>query len=150
MVIEVGQRQPYLEVLSLLGRAQAVMVIGSTEQHYTASKIFQAMHSQRPILALLRASSTAVDMLRGVPGVELIAFQGVAELRNRSAAVADALERLATASTTEGARHDSAMLESYSSFNMTQRLTEVFRAVLASAARPQKKRGPRGNRGNGE
>ncbi len=135
LVIEVGERQPYLEVLSLLGRSQVVMVLGSTEPHYTASKIFQAMHSQRPILALLHAASSAVEILKTVPAVELIAFAGESDLRSRGPAVAEALERLLCASPTEGARRDSAMLQPFSAFSMTQRLVECFDAVLANSER---------------
>lgn len=135
VVTEIGARQPYLEVLALLGRAQAVMVLGSTEPHYTASKVFQAMHSDRPILALLHRNSSAVDMLRVVPGVELIDFQDVDELRNQGAAVAAALERLLAAAPTEGVGRDGAVLDSYSAYNMTRRLVECFHRVLANADR---------------
>lgn len=133
LVREVGERQPYLEVLALLGSAQAVMVIGSTERHYTASKIFQAMHSQRPILALFHRESSAAEMLSQVPAVELITFGSDDELRSQGPAIAAAMERLLTSSPTDGAGREGALLDSYSSFHMTQRLAECFRRVLAGA-----------------
>jgi hypothetical protein len=37
--------------------------MGSTEPHYTPSKIFQAVHSGRPVFALLHEMSSAVGML---------------------------------------------------------------------------------------
>jgi hypothetical protein len=56
-------RFPYLHVLNYLSAAYAVMAIGSTEQHYTASKIFQALLSERPVLAIFHKESSAVSIL---------------------------------------------------------------------------------------
>ncbi len=64
LVSEHPHRMRYLETLAHLTRAHAVLVIGSTEPHYTPSKVYQAVQSRRPILALLHEQSTAVDVLR--------------------------------------------------------------------------------------
>lgn len=64
MVDEHPQRIGYVDTLTHLGRSDAVLVLGSTEAHYTPSKVFQAMLSHRPVLALLHEASSAVDMVR--------------------------------------------------------------------------------------
>lgn len=64
MVDEHPQRIGYVDTLNHLGRSDAVLVLGSTEAHYTPSKVFQAMLSRRPVLALLHEASSAVDMVR--------------------------------------------------------------------------------------
>ena len=43
IITEKNERIPYLEVLNNLTNAFGVLAIGSTEMHYTASKIFQAL-----------------------------------------------------------------------------------------------------------
>jgi hypothetical protein len=40
-----------------------VLVLGSTERHYTPSKVFQAILSKRPVFAMLHAESTAIAMI---------------------------------------------------------------------------------------
>lgn len=57
-------RVGYFDVLNHLQHASAILVVGSTEAHYTPSKIFQSIQSGRPVLALLHAESTAVDVLK--------------------------------------------------------------------------------------
>lgn len=64
MVDEHPQRIGYVDALNHLTRSDAVLVIGSTEAHYTPSKVFQAMLSGRPLLALLHEDSSAVEMVR--------------------------------------------------------------------------------------
>jgi hypothetical protein len=63
LVSEHPSRMAYLDVLVHLKRAYGVLIVGSTEPHYTPSKIYQAVQSRRPVLALLHEASTAVDVL---------------------------------------------------------------------------------------
>lgn len=63
MVDEHPQRIGYVDMLTHLERCSAVLVLGSTERHYTPSKVFQAILSKRPVFALLHAESTAIGMI---------------------------------------------------------------------------------------
>ena len=54
----------YLDVLTHLTRAYGILILGSTEPHYTPSKVFQAVQSKRPVLAILHEASTAVEILK--------------------------------------------------------------------------------------
>jgi hypothetical protein len=64
IVIEHRERFPFLHVLNFLSKADRVMLFGSTEKHYTASKTFQCLLSKRPLLSLLHAESSAVDVIK--------------------------------------------------------------------------------------
>lgn len=64
MVSEHPHRIGYVDTLNHLGKCSGVLVLGSTERHYTPSKVFQGMLSRRPIFAMLHAESTAVTMIR--------------------------------------------------------------------------------------
>jgi hypothetical protein len=64
MVSEHPHRIGYVDALNHQLLCDAVLVLGSTEPHYTPSKVFQAMMSRRPVFALLHAESTAVAMIR--------------------------------------------------------------------------------------
>lgn len=63
MIDEHPHRIGYVDMLAHLERCSAVLVLGSTERHYTPSKVFQAILSKRPVLALLHAESTAIGMI---------------------------------------------------------------------------------------
>jgi hypothetical protein len=63
MVDEHPHRIGYVDMLNHLERCSAVLVLGSTEKHYTPSKVFQAILSKRPVFALLHAESTAIGMI---------------------------------------------------------------------------------------
>jgi len=61
MVDEHPSRISYPDTLNHLAKSSAILVIGSTERHYSPSKIYQAVMAQRPVFALLRKDSTAVE-----------------------------------------------------------------------------------------
>jgi hypothetical protein len=64
IVSEHPARMPYTEVLRHLIAASAILILGSTEAHYTPSKAFQAVMARRPVLALLHRASTAAEFLQ--------------------------------------------------------------------------------------
>lgn len=64
IVFEKKERIPYLEVLNNLSNAAGILAIGSTEMHYTASKIFQAILSLKPVFAVFHHQSSVIDILK--------------------------------------------------------------------------------------
>jgi hypothetical protein len=69
---EYPQRLPYLDVLTHLDAASGILVLGSTEPHYSPSKIFQSLMSRRPVLALLHERSSAVPILQVSNGAAVV------------------------------------------------------------------------------
>ena len=63
VIFEYPKRIPYLDVLVHLNIATGVFILGSTEQHYTPSKVFQGILSGKPVLALLHKNSTALKVI---------------------------------------------------------------------------------------
>jgi Tfp pilus assembly major pilin PilA len=64
IVVEDRSRYPFLHILNFLSASDTVMVIGSTEKHYTASKVYQALLSKRPVWAVFHEGSSAVRVLQ--------------------------------------------------------------------------------------
>jgi len=62
-VHEFRERKPFLQILNHLSAAQGVIIIGSTEKHYTASKTFQALLSERPIFTIFHSQSSAIEIM---------------------------------------------------------------------------------------
>ncbi|MHB2169124.1 glycosyltransferase family protein [Alsobacter sp. R-9] len=65
LVTEHPDRMSYFEVLANLTHSSGVLIVGSTEAHYSPSKVYQAVQSRRPVLAFLHPASTAVEVLNG-------------------------------------------------------------------------------------
>ena len=63
IVFEYPKRIPYLDVLIHLNVADAIFVLGSTESHYSPSKVYQAVLSKKFIYAVLHKDSTAVKVI---------------------------------------------------------------------------------------
>jgi hypothetical protein len=75
MVDEHPHRIGYVDTLNHLMHGSAVLVLGSTEPHYTPSKVFQAMLSERPVFAMLHRDSTAVTMIRSARVGEVLTLE---------------------------------------------------------------------------
>jgi hypothetical protein len=63
IISEHPQRIPYVDVLRHLTHASAILILGSTEPHYTPSKVYQAVQAKRPLFALLHEASSAVRVI---------------------------------------------------------------------------------------
>jgi hypothetical protein len=132
--VEIADRQPYLDVLSLLHAAQAVLILGSSEAAYTASKTFQALHSRRPVLALLHEASSASAFLRGVPGVALVNFRDGRPVECCEREIAAALHRVLSHGRGPVERPPE-LLEQHSARAMSRRLAAFFDEVLGRRPR---------------
>ena len=75
-IFEYPARIPYLDVLIHLEAATGVFILGSTEIHYTPSKVYQAVLSGKPILAVLHAQSSACEVIRTTGAGVVLAFDG--------------------------------------------------------------------------
>jgi hypothetical protein len=74
IVSEHPQRIPYLDALHVLVSADLILALGSSEAHYTASKIFPNLLARKPLLAVYHEASSVCDMLRKARSGRLITF----------------------------------------------------------------------------
>jgi hypothetical protein len=75
IVHEHPARIPYTEVLRHLLASSAILILGSTEAHYTPSKAFQAVMARRPVLALLHRASTAAEFLQRANAARVVTLE---------------------------------------------------------------------------
>src|SRR5262249_46076787 len=88
-VTEKPGRLDYLDALSVLTHASGILLLGSSEPHYTASKLYPALLAKRPLFALFNAASSVVSILHDVarqPSVRVVTYGD----RNDDAIVIDA------------------------------------------------------------
>lgn len=128
IVIEDRNRNPYLHVLNFLSAADIVMVIGSTERHYTASKVYQALLSERPVWAIFHEESSAVQVMR-----ECKADQYLVKYSDgmKKDAIKDAIkESISTQLCVQYSQLDLKALDKYSARESARKLVETINNVL--------------------
>jgi hypothetical protein len=96
MVREAPHRVPFVEALWLSASATGLVLVGSDEPHYTASKIYPTLMSGRPFLSLFHARSSSHKLLTEAGGGIAIGFEGTQDLPRLTEEIAEGLRRLAT------------------------------------------------------
>jgi hypothetical protein len=129
LVIEVPQRVPYLEALSLLAISQGLLLVGSDEPHYTASKIYPALMSARPYLSVFHEESSAHRILARAGGGRSFAFSTADELRCLVPQISSALADFAS-----GAHFDHPDKSTYTQY-LAENVAAAFADVLDSVCR---------------
>ena len=79
-VTEVASRVDYLDALTIQTQAGVLLAMGSSEPHYTASRLYPALLARRPLLAVYHEESSGVEFLRRVarpPTVRLVTYGDV-------------------------------------------------------------------------
>jgi Glycosyl transferase 4-like domain len=93
-VYEYPPRVPFLEALHLLANADAIVMLGSDEPHYTASKIYPGLMAERPWLSIFHGDSSAHQILSDAGGGVALAFNSDSSPDSLVGETADALMRL--------------------------------------------------------
>jgi len=134
IVTEVPGRLDYLDALSVLTRASAILLLGSSEPHYTASKLYPALLARRPILALFHESSSVVAILRAAarePSVRVVTYGGAIGNDARIHEVAAHLGAMADRVAYDDRDVSLAQAEAVSATSLARRLAEIFDRVAA-------------------
>jgi hypothetical protein len=127
-VREIPRRLPYMDALSFLVQSDGVLLIGSDEPHYTASKIYPALMSSRPFLSLFHNASSAHAILSAAGGGQAFAFATPEELVALEAPLADGLRTLAAAPESLG-RVDPSAYAPYEARAVARRFADIFESV---------------------
>ena len=133
MVDEHPHRIGYVDTLNHLMHTSAVLVLGSTEPHYTPSKVFQAMLSERPVFALLHRDSTAVTMIRAFRVGEVLTL--TEDELPAPETVAAALQSFVDHPTYQADAVDRSLFEDYSARESTRQFAEALDRACVRAAR---------------
>jgi hypothetical protein len=129
IVTEHPARVPYLDALNLLVSADGILALGSTESHYTASKIFPSIFARRPLLAIYHEASSVCDVVRRSRGGTLVTYSDTERADARVGAIADALRGM---NTYDAAAVQWDVFEAYTARRMTERLAAVFDRCVSS------------------
>jgi len=125
MVTEITDRIPYFESLYLLKKAQLLFIPGSTDTHYTASKIFPYILSEKPLLAVFHQNSSVVNILATLHYGSVLTFENNSNTTLLANTCRGLLENLLS-SIPFTTPPDRQLFENYSSKNMTKAQTDFF------------------------
>jgi len=130
-VTERTDRIPYFQSLRLLRDADHLVIPGSDDPDYTASKLYPYILSRRPVLAAFHENSSVVDILQKTRAGKAVTFDGnmdVEDLINETLGTwAPMLEKLPYTPDT-----DWDAFRPYTAEAMTRRQVEVFDRVAVS------------------
>ncbi|WP_158666520.1 glycosyltransferase [Salinibacter altiplanensis] len=132
-VTEHPSRVSYFQSLRLLRDADHLVVPGTDDPDYTASKLYPYILSRRPVLAVFNENSSVVDILRETQAGTAVTFGGATTSGNLAQRVVEAwtpmLERLPYTPDT-----DWDVFQPYTAEAMTRRQVEVFDRVVSMAS----------------
>lgn len=132
MVIEHPDRIAYSETLRCLLDADALVIPGSDDPGYTASKIYPYLLAGKPLLAVFHEQSSVVDLIRKVGGGTVIPFN--TGEREDSIAARIETEWLATGGSDRAVPLNEETFAPYTARNQAGQLAEFFRSVLDGLA----------------
>jgi hypothetical protein len=95
MVSEIPERVPYLQAMAALRACDIVLVMGSIDQYYHASKLYPAIVSGRPVLAICHAESSIRTVMDETAAGVCVTFRDPGELEARVPEIRDAIATLA-------------------------------------------------------
>jgi Glycosyl transferase 4-like domain len=124
------RRIGYLDALRTMQETDALLLIGSTDSHYTASKIFPCWLSGKPVLALFHARSTVNDIARELGGVRVITYEDSKSLAAQTEQIAAALHQLTQGGSAVIPPRNEPAFAAYSAKTVARRYAELFDRVL--------------------
>lgn len=132
MVEETTKRVPFLEALAILREANALLMVGSDEQHYTASKIYPNLMSQTPYISLFHELSSAHKILTMAGGGASFAFSSAETMRALEEPIARAIVKLIDEPSSFGQSDKSAYAD-VTAEAVSARFAKLFDQVVSAA-----------------
>ncbi len=124
------KRVPYLDALRTMQEADALLILGTTERHYTASKVFPYWLTGKMIFGIVHEESTLWDIAKQIGGVHLCSYMNEGELEKAADNMVRAIHDV------QGGRLDVVQprnllaYESYSARGVSRAFASVFDNVL--------------------
>jgi hypothetical protein len=130
-VTEQPLRLSYSDMLKSLVASDALVVFGSDDPTYTASKIYPYLLAQRPLLALFHRDSSVISVMADVGGGRCVTFDERGFSRESENKIVDFLRDFV--SDDAGISLNRQRFESYTARAQAQRLVQWFANVIAAS-----------------
>jgi hypothetical protein len=132
-VEEVPQRLPFVDGLSITSNADANLLLGSDEPHYTPSKVFGILMAARPYISVLHEESSAHAICRAAGGGLALSFRSREELPAMVPKLADAIVQVSGAPESCGPI-DTRVYAPFEASAIAMRFARIFEAAMQPKA----------------
>lgn len=130
-VVEITNRLPYFEAMKVLKDADILIIPGSTDTNYTASKLYPYILAHKPMIAVFNESSSVVDVLNKTKAGTCVTFVNEDSPEVLGAKVAEVMTTyLAKIPFTPST--DWEAFEPYSAREATRKQVEMFNKIVTS------------------
>ncbi len=130
LVTEHPQRIPYFAAQKVLQDSDVILLIGSEDATYTASKLYPGILARKPILAIFHQHSSVVDILRQCQAGQVVTFTSDDIPTNLQQPLTAHLHELLHYPKGHQPRTDWAAFQPYTARAMTRKLCSVFDLCL--------------------
>lgn len=127
LVEERTGRIPYFEALQCLRDADVLIVPGSDDPAYTASKLYPYVLARKPLFAVFHENSSVVDVLRATNGGTAVTFRCGEDVET----VAERVEAACFGSDPVAPDTDWEAFEPFTAREMTRKECEIFDRVVS-------------------
>ena len=135
VIFEHPPRIPYLDALAHQESADAILILGSTEPHYTPSKVYQGVLSGKPIFAILHEESTACQVVRDTGAGRVLDFDGTSDVGKIEGMFSSKMSSfLNFAGDFDPSQVDQSVFEQYSARSATQKLARMLDSAALGRA----------------
>jgi glycosyltransferase involved in cell wall biosynthesis len=132
-VTEHPSRIDYLDALSVQTDASGLLLMGSSEHHYTASKLYPALLARRPILAVYHEKSSVAAVIGAAvrePSRHLVTYSDDVRAESHSMEITSHLAAMIQAPEQNVPIELSPEIERYSAKSLARELAAVFDSVV--------------------
>lgn len=139
VVTEHPLRVDYLEALAVQAQASVILLMGSSEPHYTASKLYPALLAGRPLLAVYHRQSSVAEIMARVthpPHAQLVTYSEADPAETHSGEIAEALVKVASTPAPDTIEWEPVELEKFSARSLAGELARVLDIVAAGTGAP--------------
>jgi hypothetical protein len=130
-IFEYPRRIPYLDVLIHLENSDGVFILGSTEPHYTPSKTYQGVLSEKPIFAMLHSASTAAEILESANAGIVFKIKPDSLYEQKEELLNNFIGFLEFKNSFSSSNVDLDQFEQYSAENVTAQLAKLLNQVTS-------------------
>lgn len=126
-------RVGYLDALRTMQEADLLLLIGSTDSHYTASKLFPYWLSGKPIMGLFHKDSTIVNLTQELGGAALVLYNELGGPETRIRETTAVLTGIINGDGTIPARDENSF-DAYASEGVASRYASLFDKISRKCA----------------
>lgn len=134
IVEEQTQRIPYFEAIKVLTDSDGILLIGSDDPSYTASKLYPCILARKPILAVFHQQSSVVNILQQCNAGKAVIFNGSNHSAHTLSAMESGVKWLLSLPPDYAPETNWSAFEPYTAKEMTRKQCEVFdRCIVQSS-----------------